>query len=311
MDDLLSRIEELLIEDPSAAAELADELLRTVGDEAVAVARALCSWGGVRRVLGNWGKAEWAYKQAKSLLEMAAAGPSDWLAWHSRMLFLRRDQRRLGEALGHAESMLKLSLELRDPVRMARTLVDEALIARLIDRDVAKKLAEVALGILPETDVAYRRSALHVQLACLCYADSPDLDELDRRLAEVRALGDPPASSAGLRRVWFEGLAKLRRGRPAEAVPELRFSYDGLLKLRAFGYAGACALDLAEAHLMGGDADAASQVAGLIFPIFGALRHEPGATAALRLFCRAVEEKRLDVKVVRNARELLEASGVE
>jgi hypothetical protein len=206
--------------------------------------------------------------------------------------------------------MLKLSRELRDPILMARTLVDEALVAWLIDRDVAKNLAERALDVLPESDLAYRRSALHVLLGCLCYSESPDLDELDRRLDEVRALDDSPESSPGLKLIWSEGLAKLRRGQPSEAVLRLRSSYDGLLKLRAHGYAAACALDLAEAHLANGDPDAAAQVAGLLFPIFGALRHEPGATAALRLFCRAVEENRLNVDVVRDVRGRLEASGV-
>ncbi len=33
--------------------------------------------------------------------------------------------------------------------------------------------------------------------------------------------------------------------------------------------------------------------------------------AALRLFCRAVEEKKLDIDVVREVRERLEVSGVE
>jgi hypothetical protein len=310
LDDLIARIDELAKKDTDAAGRLAEEVLLALGDEAAALAKAFCAWGGVRRVQADWAKAEWAYEQAESLLRMTGAGPAEWLDWHSRMLFLRRDQRCLAEALDHAESMLNLSRELRDPIRMARTLVDEALVARLIDRDVAKKLAGVALDVLPESDLAYRRSALHVLLGCLCYADSPDLDELDRRLDEVRALGDSPESSPSWKLVWFEGLAKLRRGQPSEAVPRLRSSYDGLLKLRVHGYAAACALDLAEAHLADGDPDAAAQVAGLLFPIFGALRHEPGATAALRLFCRAVEEKKLDIDVVREARERLEASGV-
>jgi len=310
LDDVIARIDELAKQDTDAATRLAEEVLLGLGDEAAGVARALCAWGGIRRVQADWDKAEWAYEQAENLLLMTAAGPAEWLEWHSRMLFLRRDQRRLGEALVHAESMLKLSRELRDPIRMARTLVDEALVARLIDPGVAKNLAEVALDTLPESDVAYRRSALHVLLGCLCYGDSPDLDELDCRLAEVRALGDSPESSPGVKLLWFEGLAKLRRGRPSEAVPRLRFSYYGLLKLRAHGYAAACALDLAEAHLADGDPEAAARVAGLLFPIFGALRHEPGATAALRLFCRAVEEKRLNIKVVCEVREQLKASGM-
>jgi len=45
-------------------------------------------------------------------------------------------------------------------------------------------------------------------------------------------------------------------------------------------------------------------------PIFGALRHEPGAVAAARLFCRAVEERTLDGDVVRDVRGRLEASGM-
>ena len=62
----------------------------------------------------------------------------------------------------------------------------------------------------------------------------------------------------GKRLLWFEGLAELRRGRPGAAALLLRSAFDGLAALGANGYAAACALDLAEAHLAIGDADAAA-----------------------------------------------------
>jgi hypothetical protein len=79
-------------------------------------------------------------------------------------------------------------------------------------------------------------------------------------------LNDDPATFAGVKLLWFEGLASLRRGEP-DAAPKLRQAFDGLVKHGAYVNAATCALDLAQAHLDAGDKASAFAVAGLVFPV--------------------------------------------
>jgi tetratricopeptide (TPR) repeat protein len=309
MDDLLRRIEELLIEDPRAAAELVDDVLESARDEALLVsARVLCVWGGVRRVQGDWSAAEAAYLLAKHHLLIVGASPAEWIDWHSRMAFLHRDKRELREAATHAMAALELARELRAPKLLAHALVDLALVLRYFDVGRARENAEEALKLLPDDDRPYRRSALHVLIGCLCYEEEPDLDELAVRMDEARAIGDAPESFAGTKLLWFEGLTHWRQGRPGEAVPALRDAYDGLLQHGAHVNAATCALDLARVHLEAGDMGSASGVAGMLFPVLGALRHETEALSALAIFRRAATERTLTVELVQDVQGRVEGA---
>jgi hypothetical protein len=310
MDDLLSRIDELLGEDPRTAKVLADDILATICDEALSVAaRAVCVWGGVRRLHTDWVAADKAYRLAKQLLNFAEASPEDWFDWHSRMAFLRRDQRQLSAAEAHAEDALRLSRELDDPVRLSHALVDLGLVVRHVDLERARQYALEALALLPDDDRAYRRAALHVVLSSLCYADDPDLEALEVWLEKVRRMDDAPSSYAGLRLRWFEGLAARRQGRPAEAVELLEGVYQGLLEYESYAYAANCALDLAQAHLDAGNGDATADLAGTLFPVLGALRHDQEALSALRIFCRAAEQRTLNAEVLAEVRRRLEGTA--
>ncbi len=180
---------------------------------------------------------------------------------------------------------------------------------RYIDVKRARELAEEALELLPHDDRPYRRSALHVLIGCLCYEEDPDLDELAGRMDEARAIGDAPESFAGVKLLWFEGLAQWRQGRPDEAVPALRDAYEGLLKHGAYVNAATCALDLARVHLEAGDMDSAVGVAGMLFPVLGSLRHEREALSALTIFRRAAAERALTVELVRDVRGRVEGVG--
>ena len=79
-------------------------------------------------------------------------------------------------------------------------------------------------------------------------------------------------------------------------------AYNGLPRHGAYVNAATCALDLADAHLAADDMEAAANVAGKLFPVLGALRHEREARAALRIFCRAAEGRTLDVELVDEVR---------
>ena len=225
------------------------------------------------------------------------------------MAFLRRDQRRLPAAVEHAEKAVALSRDLDDPISLAHALADLGLVVKHVDPERAGEVAREALTLLPDDDRAYRRAALHVILGSLCYAEDPDLEALQDWLEKARALGDPPSSYAGLKVRWFEGLEAWRSGRTAKAVETLDDVFYGLLEQECHAYAATCALDLAQVHLEAGDPQAASDVAGMLFPVLGALRHDQEALSALRIFCRAAEQRTLDTDVLQEVRRRLEGTS--
>ncbi len=82
MDELLNRIEELLTEDPHRAGELVEEVLEQTRDDVGRLtARVFCVWGGLRRIKGDWTRAESAYYLAKHLLLIVGGSPAEWVRW--------------------------------------------------------------------------------------------------------------------------------------------------------------------------------------------------------------------------------------
>lgn len=315
-DRLIDRAEATLHADPKTGAELARTAVdlaaripAAVADRERTIARALCCLGGAKRCLNDFRGAEAAYILASELL-LELDDPRETALFLGRLAYLRRDQRRLHEALELAREAVEITRELDEPRRFGEALVDLGSVYLELGRyPDAVDCCRRAMRTVPALARPYRRAAIHLVLTTLCRIEDSDPSEIFRWLDRARELDReaPAGSVVAVKLRWLEGLAQRRAGGLDLAAEALRAARDGLLEL-GMGYHAACAaMDLALLYLERGRPGEAAALAREMFPVFQALRVDREATTALSLYVNAAAAGSLTVEIVEDVQRRLEA----
>jgi tetratricopeptide (TPR) repeat protein len=274
-------------------------------------ARAHAYLGNARRVLGELRSAEMAFLQADGFLEQSMTGNEEVRAevLHLKSS-LRRQQRRLDEALALVEEALSIYREWGNHQGMSIALVKKAkIVEELGDLEQSIELLREAVSeIDPRVDVrlpAYARYNLTV-----CLSRAGEFDEAQGILQEIRPYFQQVARPLDLVRLrWTEGRIAAGRDDAQKAETafhevraqfiERRMAYDAALVSLDL------ALILARQHRVAEIKELAKQ----LIPVFESQDVRREVLISLALFQQACEEERLTVDIVQQLSQLLEAES--
>ncbi len=313
---LLQRSRESVSEEPARAltrAELAVEGSRHLGpsydpDWVFDLrARAWAGLGNARRVLGELWSAEAAFREAEDCLALSTSG-NTWAKAEVLDLksSLRQDQGRFEESLDLVEHAYRFYREEDDARGAAKVLLNKSKLFREmgdLDRAIAT-LRETA----PEIDAAgdSRLSATARYNLLCCLDEAGHHQEAWDLLPEVRdRFRDSARPLDHVRLRWAEGGLAHELGRLEEAEAAYREVGEEFLRQAMFHNAALVGLDLARLLLEQGRSEELKALAVELVTAFEARGIQREATAALVLFQRACDEKRLTVEMVTRVAGLL------
>jgi tetratricopeptide (TPR) repeat protein len=318
---LLRESQEAVFADPLKAVDLADLAVRIAGrlDDGYDPnwvldlrAQAWAHLGNARRVVGELRSAEDAFRRAEGFLAKSSSGDTRIRAEILDLKSsLRRDQRRLEEALVLAARALHLYRENEDSHGIAKAILQKVKLLRETDEleEAIALLEKSREEIDPAREprlFAYARFNL---LGCLTLSGRHD--EAERLLPEVQGLFRESAQPLDrVRLVWAEGSIALGRGRTGDAEALFRQVQTAFLE-RGMGYdAALVSLDLAILYAQEGRTAEIQQLAVEIMPAFESREVQREAMAALLMFQQACEEERMTVQLARQIAAFLKRERV-
>jgi tetratricopeptide (TPR) repeat protein len=233
-------------------------------------ARAYAYLGNARRVLGELRNAETAFRKAETLLAHSMTGDSLIAAEILHLkCSLRRDQRRLEEALDLAVQALSLYEELRDLHGVGVVLLKKANIleerGQLEDAVSLLRVAIARLDTAEETQLSlYARHNL-----TLCLSMAGQCEEAECLFSEIRGAFESWAKPLDLVRLrWTKGKIDCGRERFEAAEAAFRQVQQEFLR-RDMGFdAALVSLDLMVVYAQQHRLDELKQLALEIAPIF-------------------------------------------
>ncbi|HVR98078.1 MAG TPA: hypothetical protein VMW27_15780 [Thermoanaerobaculia bacterium] len=271
-------------------------------------ARSYAYLGNARRVLGELRSAETAFRKAESLLASSMTGDSLIAAEILHLkCSLRRDQRRLDEALELAAQALSLYEEHEDLHGVGVVLLKKAKIleehGQLNAAISVLRDAIARLNISDETELGLY--ARHNLTLCLSWAGQ--YEEAERLFSEIRADFERWGKPLDLVRLrWTEGQIACGREIFEAAEAAFREVQQEFLR-RGMGYdAALVSLDLAIVYAHQHRLDELKQLALEIVPVFESRDVHREAIAALVMFQQACQEERLTAELARHLSGLLQ-----
>jgi tetratricopeptide (TPR) repeat protein len=318
---LLRQSQEAVFDDPLQAVDLADLAVRIAGrlDDGYDPnwvldlrAQAWAQLGNARRVVGELRSAEDAFRRAEGFLARSTSGNTQAQAEiYALKSSLRRDQRRLKEALGLAAQALALYRENQNSHGIGKLILSEAkILEEMGDLEGAIHLLEQSPAeIDAEADPRLFACARFNLLGCLTLAGRHD--EAERLLPEVQGLFRESAQPLDrVRLTWAEGSIALGRGRTGDAEALFR-QVQGAFLERGMGYdAALVSLDLAILYAQEGRTAEIKQLAVEVMPAFESREVQREAMAALLMFQQACEEERLTVQLARQIAAFLKRERI-
>ncbi|MEM1203289.1 MAG: hypothetical protein AAGN66_08675 [Acidobacteriota bacterium] len=305
---LLDGIDGEILGDPRFAVAMAEHALRLTP---TAPGRVSCeaTW----RALAVYGS---ALRAAERFSEARAALFTSWATLHSgsrvavedeadlcgRLAFFFRDVREAEAAKAMTERKVQLATDSRT---RAQALVDQCLIlweAGEADWASLRSLSSEALGTLdPTLDFPFYRTALQTVLVATAEDPAADLAGLPGLLERFEDLegGADQRGARSANRDWVTGIVLRRLGDIHRSRLSLERARETYLGLGSLIDAATVTMDLAILALESRDPDRVVELAGEMFPLFGAVRYQREAWASLALFCRAALEGRLTAEAAR------------
>lgn len=307
---LLKKSLAAVFDNPAQAVDLADLALRVSQYLGSAYdphwvldlrARAFAYLANARRVLGELKSADAAFRKAEICLRRSTTGN---LKVEAELLdlksSLRRDQRRLPEALALSDRSLTLYRESGDSHGLAIALLKKA------------KILEEAGDLVGSIDLLQQGSseidrvreprlyalARYNLLGCFTFASR--LNEAEKLLPEVRNLFRETAQPLDLVRLrWAEGNIALGLDRIQDAEHAFREVQKEFLDRGMAFNAALVSLDLAGLLAQEERRPELKQLAAELMPVFESREIHREALGTLILFERACQEERLTVELAR------------
>lgn len=310
---LACRADELRVDDPSAALEIALAALDAQTRLPTARRRprllALTWWvfGSCSRARARFDEAEFALNRAASLVPRSDARGQVEVA--RRFADLRADQRREREARQLMAGVLAYWRRLGGRELGKRLCTSGAILIRFHDYRQAARALEESLTLLVPNGDRFHLSAIGNLAICRLELSSSLADlEAAKRLAAETARFVKPGTAQERRWRWLNGRLLQRLGRLGDSLEEMLTARAGI-ELRSNGYDRALfLLDLTDLHLERGEAAAARDVALSSFGVMAALRNEPEALRAMQALHRAAQALALDRATIRSVRRALIAA---
>jgi tetratricopeptide (TPR) repeat protein len=317
---LLQKSRDMVFDQPLAAvqaAELAAKLSSYLGDTydphwvLDLKARAQAYLGNARRVLGELRSAEMAFLQADAFREQSMTGNEEVRAeiLHLKSS-LRRQQRRLDEALALVEEALSIYREWGNHQGVSVALVKKAkVVEELGDLEQAIALLREAVGeIDPKVDVRLPAYARFNLVSCLLLAG--EYEEAQEVLQAIKPYFQQVARPLDLVRVrWAE--ARIAAGRNDAQAAEVAFHEvrAHFLQRRMAYDAALVSLDLAlifaRQHRTGEIKDLARE----LIAVFKSQDVRREVLMSLALFQQACEEERLTADLIQQLSQILESEN--
>ncbi|HKV09800.1 MAG TPA: helix-turn-helix transcriptional regulator [Thermoanaerobaculia bacterium] len=263
--------------------------------------------GNARRVGSRLDAAEEAFERARELWQAggnAEAGVLDETRVLDLEASLRRDQRRLPEALALLDRALEVSVgdDAAERILLKKASTQE----QMGNHEAAIATLQAAALLVDEEREPRRLFALRFNLAV-------NLEHLDRHaeaealLPEVRDLAVRMGNALDLVRVvWLEGRVAAGSGRREDAVLAFEQAQRDFTAREIAYDAALVSLDLAILHLEDGRTREVRSLARQMMWIFTSQKIHREALAALRLFCEAAEREQATVALARRVAEYLE-----
>lgn len=317
---LLRKSLDMVFDQPLAAvqtAEIAAKLSSYLGDAydphwvLDLKARAQAYLGNARRVLGELRSAEMAFLQADVFLEQSMTGNEEVRAEVLHMKSsLRRQQRRLDEALALVEESLSIYRDLGNHQGVSIVLVKKAkVVEELGDLEQAiTLLREAVREINPKADVRLPAYARFNLVGCLEMVG--EYDEAQEVLEEIKPFFQQIARPLDLVRLrWAEA-------RIAAARNDARTAEVGLHEVRAhflqrgMAYdAALVSLDLALIFARQHRTAEIKELARELIPVFESQNVRREVLMSLALFQQACDEERLTSDLIQQLSQLLESEN--
>ena len=293
------------------AAKAVAELALMVGDRAgVDECRrvdGLLLVGDIARVSAQWPTAEAAYVLARHLAGSAADGPELHIKADLWTAQLRRDLRQFPKAEALASSALKRARRISALywTRLALDVLGSIRVAASPDSPASIPLLEASYRMQGVGGSHFDRCAA-VNLAYCLIRSRADLDRAARLIREAESIVGDLDVGLSVHISWLRGLLCSLRSRYIPAREFLEDASKRLIELDRPAYAGAALMDLAVLHLEHGRADRAAAISSDLWQLFGRLRIDREAFAAVRVFTAAAGEQALTVELVREVKRALE-----
>lgn len=305
---LLRKSLEAAFEEPAQAVNLAElgvhvaESLGPAYDPSWVLdlrARANACLGNARRVLGELRSSETAFRRSEAYLEESSTGNQQVRAEVLDLkASLRRDQKRLDEALRLLEEAFSLSEKAGDEHALGTILLKKAKI--LEEKGALDEAVDLLRGAVDRIDPARsERLFVYVRHNLVCtLTKAGRYSEAQEMLPGVQALFRTIARPIELIRLrWAEGQIASGLGRRDEAEATFLAIRQELLR-HGMGYdAALVSLDLAILYAQERRTLELKQLAAEIGPIFESREVHREAMAALVLFREACQEERLTVQL--------------
>jgi transcriptional regulator with XRE-family HTH domain len=263
--------------------------------------------GNARRVASRLNPAEDAFERSRALWQAggeAEAGVLDETRVLDLEASLRRDQRRLPEALALLERALAVS---KNDEETGRILLKKAATQEHMgDIEASIATLETAAPLVDDEREPRRLFALRFNLAV-------NLEHLGRHaeaealLPEVRELAVRMGNALDLVRVvWLEGRVAAGSGRRWDAVLAFEQAQRDFTAREIAYDAALVSLDLATLYLEDGRTREVRSLARQMMWIFTSQKIHREALAALRLFCEAAEREHATAALARRVADYLE-----
>lgn len=318
---LLQRSLEEVFNDPAKAVDLADLAVRVSSQLGEVYdphwvldlrAQAHAYLGNARRVLGELRSSEDSFRKAERCLAQSTSGN---LKIGAEILnlkgSLRRNQRRLPEALVLVDRSLALYREDGAAEELGKVLLNKAkILEELGELEAAIQLLEQGPSEIEAAGDSRLFAYLRYNLIC-CLIGADRHQEAESLLPEVQALFRDSAQPLDrIRLRWAEASIALGRDRTEEAEALLREVQRAFLE-RRMGYdAALVSLDLAILYAQEGRTAEIKQLAVEIMPAFESREVHREAMAALLMFQQACEEERLTVQLARQIAAFLKRERI-
>jgi len=319
----LERCEDLRFENPQAglrAAEVVAELAYRVpkhqcGGEAgwcSLQVRALGVVGSAHRAVCDFSTAEAVFLLATILF----ADDADDLACADllqRTAYLRAAQHRFEEAEHLVDEAIDIYAQYDESHLLGCALGDRGVIFGRSRKLVfaVRDLSEALTLIDEERAPRHHYAAVHNLADALSQAETLDPEEALHWLQKAQELNqEPETSESWTKLLWTEGRIRGRLGHLRDAQEALetvrgRFRETG----GALDYA-LVSIELAEVFFLEGRTAKVRELAGEMFPLFKALKVDPDALNALRLFHRAAFAETLTAELFRVVKKTLSCREV-
>lgn len=263
--------------------------------------------GNARRVASRLDAAEEAFERSRELWQAggdAEAGVLDETRVLDLEASLRRDQRRLPEALALLDRALEVNagVDATERILLKKASTQE----QMGNHEAAIATLQAAAPLMDGEREPRRLFALRFNLAV-------NLEHLDRHaeaetlLPEVRELAVRMGNALDLVRVvWLEGRVAAGSGRREDAVLAFEQAQRAFTAREIAYDAALVSLDLAVLHLEEGRTREVRSLARQMMWIFTSQKIHREALAALRLFCEAAEREQATAALARRVADYLE-----